>query len=122
MPVESCAYAALAGDQPLTPFKYNCKTLGPKDVQIKVMYCGVCHSDIHQAKNEWGRSNFPMVPGHEVVGIVEEVGKDVTKVKKGEKAGVGCMVGSCRVCENCKEGEEQYCLNGMIPTYNGKYQ
>jgi uncharacterized zinc-type alcohol dehydrogenase-like protein len=90
------------------------------DVVIDIKFAGICHSDIHQAREEWGSALFPMVPGHEIAGIVTEVGDEVTKYKVGDRVGVGCFVDSCRECENCKAGEEQYCLNGEVPTYNGK--
>ena len=93
--------------------------MGPNDVLIEILYCGVCHSDIHQSKNEWGESNFPMVPGHEIVGRVAEIGVSVKKFAIGEYAGVGCMVGSCGQCPECKSGEEQFCSgSGTVFTYN----
>src|SRR5580700_10545592 len=95
---------------------------GAKDIQIDILFCGVCHSDLHQIRNEWGNSIFPMVPGHEIVGRITKIGSAVKKFKVGELAGVGCLVDSCRQCENCKEGLEQYCLNGNSPTYNGREQ
>ncbi|HZX73166.1 MAG TPA: NAD(P)-dependent alcohol dehydrogenase, partial [Cyclobacteriaceae bacterium] len=93
-----------------------------QDVQIDVLYCGVCHSDLHQIKNEWFPGIFPMVPGHEIIGRVSNVGKGVTKYKKGDLVGVGCLVDSCRTCDECKHGLEQYCANGSSPTYNGVEQ
>lgn len=111
------AYAVTAPDKPLAPFAFDRRELGPKDVLIDIKYCGVCHSDIHQARNEWGHSLYPMVPGHEIAGIVAEVGSAVTKFKPGERAGVGCLVDSCRTCPDCKEGEEQYCGQPIF-TYN----
>ncbi len=95
------------------------RDLGPKDVLIKIAFAGICHSDIHTVREEWGGISYPMVPGHEIAGIVEEVGSDVTNFAVGDRAGVGCMVDSCRECENCRAGEEQYCLKGNIGTYNG---
>lgn len=86
---------------------------------IKILYSGICHSDIHQARQEWGRAIFPMVPGHEIAGLVTEVGSAVTKYQVGDRVGVGCMVDSCRECENCRSGQEQYCLGGNVMTYNG---
>ena len=112
------SYAALAATTPLAPFSFERKKVGPHDVQIEILYCGVCHSDIHQVRNEWGGSIYPMVPGHEIVGRISKIGDGVTKFKVGDLAGVGCFVDSCRSCENCKEGLEQYC-RGCIPTYNG---
>jgi alcohol dehydrogenase (NADP+) len=112
-------YAAYDATTPLKNFNFNRRDPGPHDVQIEILYCGVCHSDIHQARNEWGNSIYPMVPGHEIVGRVNKVGVDVKKFKVGDLAGVGCLVDSCRECANCKEGLEQYCENGAVPTYNG---
>jgi uncharacterized zinc-type alcohol dehydrogenase-like protein len=115
------AYAALSAKTPIEPFEIERRTPRPNDVAIDILYCGVCHSDIHQARDEWGGSIFPMVPGHEIVGRVSSVGSAVTKFKAGDLAGVGCMVDSCRVCENCKDGEEQYCTNPHATlTYNGR--
>ncbi len=91
----------------------------PHDVVIDIAYAGICHSDIHQAREEWGQALFPMVPGHEIAGVVREVGPEVTKYAVGDRVGVGCFVDSCRECENCRAGEEQYCLRGEVPTYNG---
>src|SRR4051794_23326156 len=113
------AWGAPAAGKRLQPMTIERREPGPRDVVIDVKFCGVCHSDIHQARDEWTGAMFPMVPGHEVVGIVTRVGKDVTKVKVGGKAGVGCMVDSCRDCPQCGEGHEQYCMKGMAPTYNG---
>jgi len=91
----------------------------PHDVRIEIAYAGICHSDIHTARDEWGAANYPLVPGHEIAGTVAEVGAEVTKYKVGDRVGVGCFVDSCRECENCKAGEEQYCLNGETGTYGG---
>src|SRR3954463_9526426 len=107
------AWGAPAAGKPLAPMTIERREPGPRDVVIDVKFCGVCHSDIHQARDEWSGATFPMVPGHEVVGIVTRVGSEVTKVKAGDKAGVGCMVDSCRVCSPCTEGVEQYCVKGM---------
>lgn len=111
------AYAAQNAAQPLAPFTISRRYNGPHDVSIEIAYCGVCHSDIHQARNEWGNSIFPMVPGHEIVGVVSTVGAKVTRFKAGDKVGVGCLVDSCRQCPDCKEGLEQYC-GAPIFTYN----
>ncbi len=116
----SYGYAAQNAKTPLAPFKFDRRDPGPDDVAIQIQYCGVCHSDIHQVRDEWGGSIFPMVPGHEIVGKVTKVGKNVKKFKEGDLAGVGCMVDSCRQCENCKDGEEQYCTRGLVLTYNSK--
>jgi len=118
---KSPAYAALSATTPIEPFEIERRAPRPNDVAIEILYCGVCHSDIHQARNEWGGSIFPMVPGHEIVGRVTSVGSAATKFKVGDLAGVGCMVDSCRVCENCRDGEEQYCNNPHATyTYNGR--
>ena len=115
-PVKS--YAVSAPEKFLAPFAFDRRALGPGDVLIDIQYCGICHSDIHQVRNEWGNSFYPMVPGHEIAGVVAEVGRAVTKFKPGQRAGVGCMVDSCRACPDCKEGEEQYCGHPVF-TYNG---
>lgn len=111
------AYAAPGATGNLAPFAFDRREVGPKDVQIEIEYCGVCHSDIHMARNEWGWSVYPVVPGHEIIGRVAKVGEDVTAFKVGELAGVGCMVDSCHHCPACDEGLEQYCENGMVMTY-----
>ncbi|SKA02252.1 NAD(P)-dependent alcohol dehydrogenase [Sediminibacterium ginsengisoli] len=114
------AYAAQSASAPLAPFSMERREPGEHDVQIEILYCGVCHSDIHQVRDEWGGSIFPMVPGHEIVGRVVKVGSKVTSFKEGDLAGVGCFVDSCRTCANCKEGLEQYCHEGMTSTYNAR--
>ena len=106
----------------LEPFTFERRDPGPYDVLIEILYCGICHSDIHQARDEWGGSTFPMVPGHEIVGRVTGVGSKVRRFKIGDLAGVGCFVDSCRVCESCKEGLEQYCEQQASWTYNGTEQ
>jgi uncharacterized zinc-type alcohol dehydrogenase-like protein len=113
------AYATPAADAQLGPFLIERRSPGADDVAIDIMYCGVCHSDIHQARNEWGNSIFPMVPGHEIVGRITSVGSNVTSFKVGDLAGVGCFVDSCRTCPACEAGEEQFCSSGMVGTYNG---
>ncbi len=115
-------YAVQDPHSPLAPFQFERREVGPHDVQFDIMYCGVCHSDLHQIRDEWGGSIFPMVPGHEIVGRVTAVGEHVNKFKVGDLAGVGCLVDSCRHCANCEEGLEQYCLNGHSQTYNGLEQ
>ncbi len=114
------AYAAQDAAAPLAPFSIERRDPKPHDVQIDILYCGVCHSDLHTARNEWGNTVYPVVPGHEIVGRVTQVGSDVTKYKVGETVGVGCMVDSCRECNSCEEGLEQYCEVGLVGTYNGQ--
>ena len=116
---ETKGYAAQQAGAVLAPFTFERRAVGSKDVLIRIRYCGVCHSDIHQARDEWGGAIFPMVPGHEIVGTVERVGSDVKKFKAGDSVGVGCFVDSCRTCTSCTKGLEQYCETGMIFTYNG---
>lgn len=112
------AYAAYDAETPLKPYSFDRKELGVKQVQIEILYSGVCHSDIHTAKGDWGPAIYPLVPGHEIVGRITAVGSEVTKFKIGELAGVGCFVDSCRTCPSCKSGEEQFCEEGMTGTYN----
>ncbi len=113
------AYAARTATTPLSPFHFERREVGPHDVKIEILYCGVCHSDIHQARNEWGNSIYPMVPGHEIVGRITQIGDHVKRFQIGDLAGVGCFVDSCRQCPSCLAGEEQYCEVGMTGTYNG---
>ncbi|OZY40006.1 hydroxyacid dehydrogenase [Pseudomonas fragi] len=110
-------YAAQNAKAPLAPMQFNRRAPRPDDVAIEVLYCGVCHSDIHQARNDWGFATYPLMPGHEIIGKVTAVGDKVTKHKVGDLVGVGCMVDSCRTCSACKEDLEQYCLEGMTQTY-----
>lgn len=117
MATTSC-FAALASDQDLVPHHIERRRIGPKDVAIDIAFCGVCHTDLHFAKNDWGRSNYPLVPGHEIVGTVNAVGADVKKFKLGQKVAVGCFVNSCHTCSSCAVDLEQYCLNGVTGTYN----
>ncbi|MDB4973935.1 MAG: hydroxyacid dehydrogenase [Myxococcaceae bacterium] len=112
------AYAALSAKAPLEPYQLERREPRERDVQIAITHCGVCHSDVHQARDEWGGSLFPMVPGHEIVGQVTRVGSGVSKFKVGDRVGVGCMVDSCRSCDGCGAGEEQYCERGFVGTYN----
>ncbi|MGW8695477.1 NAD(P)-dependent alcohol dehydrogenase [Streptomyces lavenduligriseus] len=113
------AYAAPAAKAPLERTTIERRAVGEADVLIDIKFAGICHSDIHQAREGWGEAIFPMVPGHEIAGVVSEVGPGVTKFKVGDRVGVGCLVDSCRECENCRAGQEQYCLNGSFgPTYN----
>ncbi|MHA7189234.1 NAD(P)-dependent alcohol dehydrogenase [Arthrobacter sp. MDT2-16] len=113
------AYAAPSATEPLVPTTIQRRDVGPKDVLIKIAYAGICHSDIHTVRGEWGPQQYPLTVGHEIVGVVEEAGSDVTRHRVGDRVGVGCMVNSCRECANCRAGEEQYCLNGNVGTYAG---
>ena len=114
------AYAAQSPDARLAPFQIERRELRPRDVRLEILYCGVCHSDIHMARNEWGQTIYPVVPGHEIVGRVTAVGDDVTKFHTGDLVGVGCMVDSCRKCKNCRKGLEQYCTVGNVLTYSAR--
>ena len=116
--MQSKGYAVLEASKPLVPFTFSRRDLRPGDVALSVSYAGICHSDIHQAREEWGPALFPMVPGHEIAGIVTSVGSNVTKFKIGDRIGVGVFIVSCRECSSCKSGLEQYCLQGMTGTYN----
>jgi uncharacterized zinc-type alcohol dehydrogenase-like protein len=118
--IKTKAYAAPKAKAPLAPFSFERRDPNPHDVVIHIKYCGICHSDIHQVRDEWGGAAFPMVPGHEIAGEVIAVGTKVSRYKVGDKVGVGCFVDSCRECEPCKEGLEQFCEKGMSQTYNGK--
>ncbi len=113
------AYAATSPTDPLVPLTIQRRDLGPKDVQISIAYAGICHSDIHTVRGEWGPIIYPQVVGHEIVGEVTAVGSEVTKHKVGDRVGVGCQSNSCGTCEQCRAGHEQYCLNGNVQTYNG---
>jgi uncharacterized zinc-type alcohol dehydrogenase-like protein len=112
------AYANYAADKPFVPYNFERREPGVKDVVINIAYCGICHSDIHTARSEWGPAHYPCVPGHEIFGKVEAVGSEVTRFQIGDSVGVGCMVDSCRECHSCKEGLEQYCEGGWTMTYN----
>ena len=118
IPVNS--YAAMSSNTPLEAYNFERRAVGPDDVQIDILFCGVCHSDLHQVKNEWGGSQYPMVPGHEIVGTVLSVGTNVTKFKVGDLVGVGVMVDSCKTCKTCTQDLEQYCEEGFVGTYNNK--
>jgi len=111
------AYAAQSTTEQLTPFEFNRRKVGSDDIQIDIKYCGVCHSDIHMVRNDWGWSEYPIVPGHEIVGRILQVGENVNNFKEGELVGVGCLVGSCQTCSACTNNLEQYCENGMVMTY-----
>ncbi len=113
------AYAAYVAKEDLKPFDFNRREILQNDVQIDILYCGVCHSDLHQVKGEWGNAIFPMVPGHEIVGKVINLGNATTKFNIGDLVGVGVFIDSCRTCKNCNDGWENYCENGMTGTYNG---
>lgn len=114
------AYAAQSETSKLAPHPIERRELRSDDVAIDITYCGVCHTDIHYAENDWGGTIYPVVPGHEIIGKVTAVGDNVKGFKVGDSVGVGCMVDSCRECSSCEQGLEQYCLNGMVPTYNGE--
>lgn len=118
MPTATKAFAAHAADKPLGPLDIQRRDPKPSDVEIEILFCGVCHSDLHIARNEWGGTTYPVVPGHEILGRVTRVGSGVTRFKAGDLAAVGCMVDSCRTCESCKHDLEQFCLNGATYTYN----
>ena len=118
MPYSVKSFATLASDKPLALHTIQRRDPGPKDVQIEILFSGICHSDIHTARNEWRGTTYPCVPGHEMVGRVIKVGANVRKFKKGDTVGVGCLVDSCRKCSACKENLEQHCEAGPIFSYN----
>jgi len=113
-------FAATDGDAPLAPFAFERRAPRPNDVVMEILFCGVCHTDLHQARNDWGRTMYPIVPGHEIVGRVIEVGAEVARYKVGDAVAVGCMVDSCQQCDQCRQGEEQLCRKYNTQTYNGK--
>jgi uncharacterized zinc-type alcohol dehydrogenase-like protein len=113
------AFGTNAKDAPLEPMNIQRREVMPKDVEIEILYCGVCHSDLHTTRNDWGGTVYPAIPGHEIIGRVTKVGNEVTKIKVGDIAGVGCLVDSCRTCDSCRQDLEQYCLTGSTGTYNG---
>ena len=117
--MQAKGYAVPQASKPLEPFTFERRDLKPGDVQLDIAYAGICHSDIHQAREEWGQAIFPMVPGHEIAGVVTAIGSSVTKFKVGDRIGVGVFIDSCRKCSSCKAGLEQYCVEGMTGTYNG---
>ena len=119
-PIKSIGYAATSPTDKLGPYKFERRPVGDTDVLIDIQYCGICHSDIHSARNEWGGARYPLVPGHEIIGKVARVGSHVTRFTVGETVGVGCFVGSCRSCDACNQGFEQYCERGPTGTYNSK--
>src|ERR1700712_175085 len=114
----SKGYAPVPKPADMTPFSFERRDPRPNDVVVEILYSGICHSDIHQVRDEWGGSKYPMVPGHEIVGKVTAVGGEVTKFKVGDLAGVGVTVETCMACENCLAGAEPYCKKGMVGTYN----
>ncbi|MFV5685653.1 NAD(P)-dependent alcohol dehydrogenase [Flavobacterium sp. GB2R13] len=114
------AYGTVAADAALKQMNIERRNITAKDIEIEILYCGVCHSDLHTARNDWENTIYPAVPGHEIVGKVTKVGNEVTKLKVGDFAAVGCLVDSCKTCDNCKQDLEQYCSNGWVGTYNGE--
>jgi uncharacterized zinc-type alcohol dehydrogenase-like protein len=114
------AYGTEAADADLKALNINRREVTPKDIEIEILYCGVCHSDLHTARNDWGFTTYPAVPGHEIVGKITKVGSAVTQFKVGDLAAVGCLVDSCRTCSSCEQDLEQYCLNGWVGTYNSE--
>lgn len=114
------AYGTVSPDAPLKQMEIERRDITAKDIEIDILYCGVCHSDLHTARNDWGFTSYPAVPGHEIVGKVTRVGNEVTKLKVGDYAAVGCLVDSCRTCSSCQQDLEQYCLNGWVGTYNSE--
>lgn len=115
--MKTIGYAAPSADAPLEPFEFERRALRPNDVAMEILYCGVCHSDLHMAHNDWGWTTYPIVPGHEIVGRVIDVGSQVTRFKAGDRVAVGCMVDSCQHCDQCRKGEEQLCREGNTMTY-----
>ena len=120
--IQAKGYAAQDQHTHLAPWNFKRREVGPHDVQINILYCGVCHSDLHQIRDDWGGAIFPMVPGHEIVGDVVNVGSHVKKFKTDDRVAVGNLVDSCRQCENCTQGLEQYCTDGFSLTYNSREQ
>ncbi|HET7308050.1 MAG TPA: NAD(P)-dependent alcohol dehydrogenase [Gammaproteobacteria bacterium] len=118
--MKTLGYAAENAGAPLAPFTFERRALRDDDVAMEILYCGICHSDLHQAHNDWGAATYPLVPGHEIIGRVTDVGSDVTRFKAGDAVAVGCMVDSCQHCDQCRDGEEQFCREGMTPTYGGR--
>ena len=117
--MKTIGYAAKAVATPLVPYEFERRALRPDDVAMEVLYCGVCHSDLHMARDDWGWSSFPLIPGHEIIGRVTAVGSEVSSYKVGDHVAVGCMVDSCQHCDQCHKGEEQFCREGMTLTYSG---
>ncbi len=117
--MKTIGYAVESATTPLAPFRFERRTLRPNDVAMEILYCGVCHSDLHWVRNDWGWTVFPAIPGHEIIGRVIEVGPDVTRHRVGDHVAVGCMVDSCQQCDQCRKGEEQLCREGNTGTYGG---
>ena len=115
--MKTVGYAAHSADAELVPYHFERRDLRPNDVAIEILYCGVCHSDLHTVNGDWGPQPYPLIPGHEIVGVVRSVGAEVKNYQEGDRVAVGCMVDSCQDCDQCHNGEEQYCRNGMTPTY-----
>jgi uncharacterized zinc-type alcohol dehydrogenase-like protein len=122
MPIKTRGYAAHDATSPLVPFEFERRDPGPDDVRLEILYCGICHTDLHKTRNDWGGSTYPMVPGHEIIGRVAAVGAAVTRFRVGDVAGVGCMVDSCRACSSCADDLEPYCERGASWTYDGREQ
>ncbi|MBA3835291.1 MAG: NAD(P)-dependent alcohol dehydrogenase [Sphingomonas sp.] len=120
MATTSTAWGTKAADRPMEPMEIERRSLRPEDVAIRISHCGICHSDLHQARNDWGGSVYPMVPGHEIVGIVSQVGSAVSKFSEGDRVSVGCLVDSCQNCPQCNAGHEQFCVEGLVGTYNAR--
>jgi uncharacterized zinc-type alcohol dehydrogenase-like protein len=118
--MKTLGYAARSAESPLAPFPFERRALRPNDVAMEILYCGICHTDLHQARNDWGWTEYPIVPGHEIVGRVIEIGSEVTRYQVGDAVAVGCMVDSCQHCDQCRKGEEQLCREGNTQTYNGR--
>ena len=118
--MQTIGFAAQSADSPLAPFHFERRDLRPNDVAMEILYCGVCHSDLHTARNDWGGTVYPTVPGHEIIGRVTAVGPQVTRFKEGDLGAVGCLVDSCRTCDQCQRGEEQFCREGIHGTYGGR--
>ncbi|HXY39358.1 MAG TPA: alcohol dehydrogenase catalytic domain-containing protein, partial [Vicinamibacteria bacterium] len=115
--MQTRAFAALSATSPLCPHTITRREPLPRDVEIDILYCGVCHTDLHFVRNEWGMTSYPLVPGHEILGRVKRVGGEVTRFEAGDLAAVGCLVDSCRTCSSCRQGLEQFCLTGPVMTY-----
>ena len=117
--IQSIGYATESATGKLKPYEFLRKNPATHEVLVAVQYCGICHSDVHQARNEWKNTNYPCMPGHEIIGTVEKVGSQVKNFEVGEVVGIGCMINSCQTCPSCLEGLEQYCEKGATATYNG---